>query len=629
MLLQKLHIAYAEFSDYCQGRPFEMVLSFSDICDRLYKYNEIVKTILEIEANYEFTDLEEEILYYKVEKPSLQQYGMYYEMIYQLELKRRPLAIRYYKRKLKRMDNEFDEIEQYVIYHRSNSSTNDENFFRRNSSHNHIITLVLAHDMLVEYLNHKSGGKTADEIIASSPKVKFTVKQNEVMELGKAMRGVGALGQTYFAIQTRLQEIQKLDAYQNLTTEEEKFSDFVDINPMVSLKKDKIYSFIKMKDLNESQKFALPIQERELKGGSRFENGDTLFARITPCIENGKICQVKGLQDEKGFGSTEFLVFRGKEGTSDNKFVYYLSRSEEVRRFAVQNMVGSSGIQRVSWQAFENLELSLPDLPTQTAIEEILSSLDDKIELNNKINQELENLTQTLFKQWFIDFEFPNQNGDPYKSLGGEMIDSELGEIPKEWEVGVLDDILEVKGGTTPSTKEPSYWDGDFHWTSPRDLSNLQFPLLIDTDKKVTAKGLKKISSGLLPKGTLLLSSRAPIGYLAITEIETAINQGYIAINCKQDFSNIYLLYWLKQNMDSVITRANGSTFLEISKTNFKQIICVIPNIEMLKFYTDQIELLFENLRNNLFENQELTNQRDSLLPKLISGELEVTHNIK
>lgn len=191
MLLQKLHIAYAEFSDYCQGRPFETVLSFSDICDRLYKYNEIVKTILEIEAYYEFTDLEEEILYYKVEKPSLQQYGMYYEMIYQLELKKRPLAIKYYKRKLKRMDNEFDEIEQYVIYHRSNSNTNDEEFFRRNSSHNHIITLVLAHDMLVEYLNHKSGGKTADEIIASSPKVKFTVKQNEVMELGKAMRGVG------------------------------------------------------------------------------------------------------------------------------------------------------------------------------------------------------------------------------------------------------------------------------------------------------------------------------------------------------------------------------------------------------------------------------------------------------
>lgn len=402
-------------------------------------------------------------------------------------------------------------------------------------------------------------------------------------------------------------------------------SDFIEINPKVHLKSGETYSFVEMKDLNESQKFALPVQERELKGGSRFEDRDTLFARITPCLENGKICQVKGLKDGKGFGSTEFLVFRGKNGVSDNEFIYYLSRSEDVRNFAVQNMVGTSGRQRVSWQAFENLELSLPDLSTQTAIAEILSSLDDKIELNNKINQELENLAQTLFKQWFIDFEFPDENGNPYKSSGGEMVDSELGEIPKGWEVGVLDDVLEVKGGTTPSTKEASFWHGEFHWTSPRDLSNLQFPVLLNTDKRISKEGLKKISSGLLPKGTLLLSSRAPIGYLAINDIETAINQGYIAINAKEGFSNLYLLYWIKSNMDLIIERANGSTFLEISKTNFKQINCHIPSKVILNEYVNQVELLFEQLKINLRENQELTNLRDTLLPKLISGELEVS----
>lgn len=268
--------------------------------------------------------------------------------------------------------------------------------------------------------------------------------------------------------------------------------------------------------------------------------------------------------------------------------------------------------------------LNLPDLPTQTAIAEILSSLDDKIELNNKINQELENLAQTLFKHWFIDFEFPNENGKPYKSSGGALVDSELGEIPKGWEVGTLNEILEVKGGTTPSTKEPLFWNGEFHWTSPRDLSNLQFPLLLNTDKKITKEGLKKISSGLLPKGTLLLSSRAPIGYLAITEIETAINQGYIAINAKKGFSNLYLLYWIKSNMDLIIERANGSTFLEISKTNFKQINCLIPHKNILNEYVIQIEVLFEQLKINIFENQELTKLRDTLLPKLISGELEV-----
>lgn len=405
---------------------------------------------------------------------------------------------------------------------------------------------------------------------------------------------------------------------------EYKLSDFIEINPKVTLKSGFKYSFVEMKDLSESQKFVFPSQLKEIKGGARFKNFDTLFARITPCLQNGKICQVKGLDNSVGFGSTEFLVFRGKEGVSNTDFVYYLSRYDVVRKFAEQNMIGTSGRQRVSKEVFENIELFLPDLPTQNAIAEILSSLDDKIELNNKINQELENLAQTLFKRWFIDFEFPNENGEPYKSSGGEMVDSELGEIPKGWRSATLQEILDVKGGATPSTKEIKFWNGEYCWTSPRDLSNLKYPILIDTEKKITKLGLSKISSGLLPVGTLLLSSRAPIGYTAITNVETAINQGYIAINGKNGFSNLYLLYWLKSNMNLVEERANGSTFLEISKTNFKEIKTLVPDKKTLKEYTNQIEVLFSELKVNVLENIELTKLRDTLLPKLISGELEV-----
>jgi type I restriction enzyme S subunit len=310
----------------------------------------------------------------------------------------------------------------------------------------------------------------------------------------------------------------------------------------------------------------------------------------------------------------------------NNEFLYYFLSSSLGQNEINKKIVGA--VQpKLPIYNINDIVLNLPDLPTQTAIEEILSSLDDKIELNNKINQELENLAQTLFKQWFIDFEFPNENGEPYKSSGGEMVDSELGEIPMGWKTGTLNDILEVKGGTTPSTKNPLFWDGEFHWTSPRDLSNLQFPLLLNTAKKITKEGLREISSGLLPKGTLLLSSRAPIGYLAITEIEIAINQGYIAINAKKGFSNKYILYWIKSNMELIIERANGSTFLEISKTNFKQINCLIPSSVILNEYENQIEIIFEHLRINLLENQVLINLRDTLLPKLISGEMEVNIN--
>ena len=304
----------------------------------------------------------------------------------------------------------------------------------------------------------------------------------------------------------------------------------------------------------------------------------------------------------------------------DPGYFYYLLKTLDFTQ-----LNSGSAVPSLNRNFIHPFVVSIPEsIKTQTAIAEILSSLDDKIELNNNINKELENLAQTLFKQWFIDFEFPNENGEPYQSSGGEMVESEQGMIPKDWEIGILDDILEVKGGTTPSTKDASFWDGIYHWTSPRDLSNLEFPLLIDTDKKITAKGLKKISSGLLPKGTLLLSSRAPIGYLAITEIETAINQGYIAINGKKEFSNIFILYWLKVNMHLVIERANGSTFLEISKTNFKQINCIIPDSTILHQYINQANATFEVMRNNLLENQELSTLRDTLLPKLISGELNV-----
>jgi type I restriction enzyme S subunit len=160
-----------------------------------------------------------------------------------------------------------------------------------------------------------------------------------------------------------------------------------------------------MKDLNEKSKFVYPSAKRKLSGGSRFQNNDTLFARITPCLENGKICQVKNLDGNVGFGSTEFFVFRGKEGISDNEFVFYLSRHDEVRRYAEKNMLGTSGRQRVPRETFDSLELDLPPLPTQRRIADILSALDEKIELNRQTNATLEAIAQAIFKEWFVENE--------------------------------------------------------------------------------------------------------------------------------------------------------------------------------------------------------------------------------
>jgi len=182
-----------------------------------------------------------------------------------------------------------------------------------------------------------------------------------------------------------------------------KFSDFVNINPTVSLKGNEEYSFVEMRDLQDGNKFCFPNAERKPSSGTRFQEADTLFARITPCLENGKICKVRGLKNGVGFGSTEFLVFRGKENVSDNDFVFYLSRWDDVRAFAESNFEGTSGRQRVNKNCFENLYINFPPLPEQKRISETLSSLDDKIDLLHRQNKTLEALAETLFRQWFVE----------------------------------------------------------------------------------------------------------------------------------------------------------------------------------------------------------------------------------
>jgi type I restriction enzyme S subunit len=189
---------------------------------------------------------------------------------------------------------------------------------------------------------------------------------------------------------------------------------------------------------------------------------------------------------------------------------------------------------------------------------------------------------------------------------------------------GKLGDYITVKGGTTPSTSNPEFWGGNIYWTSPRDLSGSINTFLHDTEKKITEKGLAQVGPGLLPVGTVLLSSRAPIGYLAITNIPVAINQGYIAVICNRLFSNYYVFLWIKANMDMITGSANGSTFLEISKSVFKDLETEIPNQKDIDAFNKTAKPAFDKILSNEIQVRTLTHIRDALLPKLISGEIRV-----
>lgn len=333
---------------------------------------------------------------------------------------------------------------------------------------------------------------------------------------------------------------------------------------------------------------------------NHYKINDTLFSNIRTYFK--KVWHA----DREGGASNDVLIFRPKNNKIfDHKFLYYHISSDNFIDFTVKTARGTK-MPRGDKNAIINLKIFIPqEISEQKAIASILTSFDDKIELLQAQNETLENIAQTIFKEWFGKY----QVGD---------------ELPEGWRVGKIDSVTIVVGGTTPSTKNPEYWGGSFHWTSPKDLSNSRDMFLLNTEKKITKEGLMKISSGLLPIGTLLLSSRAPIGYLSITTLELAINQGYIALIPGQYFSNSFMYLWLKLNMKTIENVANGSTFLEISKSSFRNIECVIPEKDVLKKLDKIIIPIFDKILSNLIQIQTLQQTRDTLLPKLMSGQLRV-----
>lgn len=348
-------------------------------------------------------------------------------------------------------------------------------------------------------------------------------------------------------------------------------------------------------DFNNGNKYVNDTEKHITQEG--LENSSTRLLKKGDIIisARGTVGAIAMLVKEMAFNQSCYGV-RNSE-LIDNHYLFYLLKNSinELK----QNSHGGV-FDTITRETFNSIDISLPSLSEQKSIASILSSLDDKIDLLHRENKTLEAMAETLFRQWFIE------------------------EAKEDWEEGKLGDILSVKGGTTPSTKEPHFWNGDIAWTSPRDVTTLNGLYLFETEKKITQKGLEQISSGLLPAGTLLMSSRAPVGVLAFAEIPLAINQGYIAIIDDKGYSKEFIYLWLKTNMNIVHSYSNGSTFMEISKSAFKSIDIMIPSkkevsefVSAIKPYIDRIKLNEKQIRNIII-------QRNILLPKLMSNEIKL-----
>ncbi len=307
-------------------------------------------------------------------------------------------------------------------------------------------------------------------------------------------------------------------------------------------------------------------------------------------------------------------------------------------------------------EMISHLRISYPSISEQKKIARVLKALDDKIELNCKMNSTLESMAQALFKSWFVDFdpiidkalaagnpipeplqkraEIRRQLGNNRKSFPADIdqhfpssfvFSEEMGWIPEGWIVSSIGEETQLVGGGTPSTKNPDFWiDGHHAWVTPKDLSALNDKVLLSSNRFLTTAGLQKISSGLLPKYTVLMSSRAPVGYLVITQIETAINQGFIAMKCNKKLPPEYIIQWANSVMDTIKQVSSGSTFAEISKRAFKPFKIIVPSGKITNAYKSMVTPIYMSIADNVAQNNNLSDLRDLLLPKLISGELRV-----
>ena len=384
-----------------------------------------------------------------------------------------------------------------------------------------------------------------------------------------------------------------------------KFLDIAVINPKENILTGTIAKKIPMEKLQPFCRDVSGFTLEEYKGGTKFRNGDTIMARITPCLENGKTAKINILDDgEVGFGSTEYITFRAISDLTDEDFLYYLVCSPIVRDIAIKSMVGSSGRQRVQTEVIKNMELYVPKLDVQRKIGSLLKKLDDKIQLNNRINDNLEQQAQALFKSWFIDY-------DPFD-----------GKVQTNWEKGVLGDYVEIKRGGSPRPIQNFLSDSGLHWLKISDATGISSPFINEIKEYIIEEGLKK--TVFLKAGSLVLSNSATPGLPKILDIDTCIHDGWLYFPSSK-FSNEYLYLYFKYIRDNLIALGNGSVFTNLKTDILKNYPTNLPTDEVLNNFDEIIKPIFSMILSKTRESKRLTEIRETLLPRLMSGEFEVS----
>ncbi|WP_267740547.1 restriction endonuclease subunit S [Myroides injenensis] len=340
-------------------------------------------------------------------------------------------------------------------------------------------------------------------------------------------------------------------------------------------------------------------------------NGD----KISIALRKGETCIV----------SPSYRIFEvADENVLNPDYLLMWFKRPEFDRYARFKSHGSAH-EFFDMDAMNDVELPIPSIEKQREIVAQYEAVANKIKVNEAICEKLEATAQALYKQWFVDFEFPNEEGQPYKSSGGTMVYHEEleKEIPEGWEVSSVGENFKISGGGTPKTEIEEYWkEGNILWYSPSDLTKSNSLFSKDTDKKITKDGLKNSSAKLIPIDSVLMTSRATIGKVCFNEVESSTNQGFINILPHTVFSKYFIYCWINDNLPTIYSLSTGSTFLEISKGSFNSIkFLKSENNDIYRLFNDLIAPLFFQIKNIEFQTKKLTQLQSLLLSRLATLE--------
>lgn len=322
----------------------------------------------------------------------------------------------------------------------------------------------------------------------------------------------------------------------------------------------------------------------------------------------------------KGCLGRRTALIRPDKSKVDGRFLLYQLLGPKWRATVAQRINIGSTVDRIPLTDFPDFPIHLPPLPVQRKIASVLAAYDELIEKNARRIQILEDMAQALYREWFVEYRFPGHEDV-------ELVDSELGAIPMGWHVSTFGDAFQVVGGATPSTKCPEYWDGGtINWYTPSDLTRHGHMFIDKSSRRITQAGLDACSATLFPAGSVMMTSRATLGVLAINTEPACTNQGFITVLPNERLPAAFIYFLLASKAAEIEALASGATFKEISKRSFRTIRFALPPVDLVTRFTKLTDPMLGLIRNLIRQNANLRATRDLLLPRLVSGEIDVSN---